>query len=300
MDVTQLRYFLKTAETLNYTRAAESLFITRQSLRQALANLEKEIGAPLFLNEKNHLSLTGYGEYLLFSGRDVVQSFDDMTAELSRLVSRQSTLRLAFSVSLLTFLLTGAERMVKEFQARFPHLRIEVQNLPADEVVDAALNGEIDCGCVLQMPCSRPGCRVHALKTFPAAVDFGDRLALHGREAVTVRDLAEIPLIGMGSLEKVALPLWEDCRREGIRLNYQTVPNAIDAFYHIQHSHSAGLDVYSPGDEADIPNVKTALLPGYIWELALLCPETSPAAHLSQIFCRYLQEEYLPRMEEVV
>ena len=66
MDITQLRYFLKTAETLNYTRAAEGLFITRQSLRQALGNLEKEIGAPLFRNEKNHLSLTEYGEYLLF------------------------------------------------------------------------------------------------------------------------------------------------------------------------------------------------------------------------------------------
>lgn len=300
MDITQLRYFLKTAETLNYTRAAEGLFITRQSLRQALANLESEVGAPLFLNEKNHLSLTEYGEYLAFTGRDVVRSFDDMTAELSRLVSRQSTLRLAFSVSLLTFLLTGAERMVREFQTKFPHLHIQVQNLPADAVVDAALRGEVDCGCVLQMPCPRPGCTVQVLKSFPAAVDFGDKMSLFGREAVTPRDLAEIPLIGMGSLEKVAVPLWEDCQREGITLNYQTVPNAIDAFYHIQHSLSAGLDIYFEKDEADIPNVMPSHLSGYTWELALLCPEASPAAHLSRIFCQYLQEEYLPRMEEIV
>lgn len=300
MDITQLRYFLKTAETLNYTRAAESLFITRQSLRQALANLEAEIGAPLFLNEKNHLSLTEHGEYLAFAGGDVVQSFDAMTTELSRLVNQQSTLRVALSVSLLTFLLNGIEGVFKSFQDKFPHLQLEVLPLPADEVVDAALNGEIDCGCVLQMPCPRPGCTVHVLKSYPVAVDFGDKMPLFGRETVTLHDLKGVPLVGMGSLEKVAFPLWEDCRREGLKLNYQTMPNAIDAFYHIQHSLSAGLDIYYPAEEADIPNTRGSLLPDYTWELALLCPEASPAAHLSRIFCRYLQEEYLPKMDETV
>ena len=43
MDITQIRYFLKTAELLNYTRAAEQLFITRQSLRQAIAAMEAEL-----------------------------------------------------------------------------------------------------------------------------------------------------------------------------------------------------------------------------------------------------------------
>ena len=44
MDITQIRYFLKTAELLNYTRAAEQLFITRQSLRQAIAHLPEREG----------------------------------------------------------------------------------------------------------------------------------------------------------------------------------------------------------------------------------------------------------------
>ena len=35
MDITQLRYFLVTAETLNYTKAAEQLYMSRQALRQA-------------------------------------------------------------------------------------------------------------------------------------------------------------------------------------------------------------------------------------------------------------------------
>lgn len=292
MDITQLRYFLKTAETLNYTRAAEAMFITRQSLRQSLGNLEAEVGAPLFRNEKNHLTLTEYGEYLAFSAAEVVARFDAMAQELSRLVSQQAGLRVAVSVSLLTFLLNGIESVFKSFQDKFPHLQLEVLTLTADQVVDAALSGEADCGILLQMPCPRPGCTVHVLKTFPAAVDFGDQMPLFGREAVTVRDLAGVPLVGMGSLEKVALPLWEDCRREGVTLSYQAMPNAIDAFYNIQHSLHAGLDVYFEKDDADIPNVMSSRLSGYAWELAILCPDSSPSARLAHLLCRHLEESY--------
>ena len=58
----------KTAELLNYSRAAEDLLIARQSLRQSVGALEEEIGKPLFVNTKNHLSLTEYGEYLYVAG----------------------------------------------------------------------------------------------------------------------------------------------------------------------------------------------------------------------------------------
>lgn len=292
MDITQLRYFLKTAETLNYTRAAEGLFITRQSLRQAIANLEEEIGAPLFENEKNHLSLTEYGAYLAFAATDVVGRFDAMAGDMDRLVSHRSELRVSFAISLLPFLLKGIDGLLKEFQSKFPHLRLEVTNLPADGVVDAALAGEIDCGCVLQMPCSRPGCNVKVLRTYQAAVDFGLQMPLYGRDIVHPKDLAGVPLIGMGSLEKIAVPLWEDCRRKGIELSYQPMPDAIDTFYHIQHSLAAGLDIYYTPEDVDIPNLYTSLLPGYTWELAFLLPEASPARGMALLFCRFLEERY--------
>ena len=93
MDITQIRYFLKTAELLNYSRAAEQLFIARQSLRQSIAALEKELGLPLFSNEHNRLSLTQYGAYLAVSGAEAVQAFDNMLAGFERFANRQTQLR---------------------------------------------------------------------------------------------------------------------------------------------------------------------------------------------------------------
>lgn len=72
MNISQLRYFLKTAELLNYTQAAEALFITRQSLRQAIASMEEELGVPLFDITHNHLTLTGEGDYLRISAAKVI------------------------------------------------------------------------------------------------------------------------------------------------------------------------------------------------------------------------------------
>ena len=65
MELTPLRYFTATARHLNYTRAAEELFLSRQALRQSIQTLEKELGTPLFGIQKNHLHLTPAGEFLL-------------------------------------------------------------------------------------------------------------------------------------------------------------------------------------------------------------------------------------------
>ena len=61
-NVAQLKYFLKTTELLNYSRAAEELLIARQSLRQSVGALGEEIGKLLLIKTKNHLSLTEYGD----------------------------------------------------------------------------------------------------------------------------------------------------------------------------------------------------------------------------------------------
>ena len=51
MNLFYLRYFVTLAHVKHYTKAAEQLCITQPSLSHAIAQMEKELGVPLF--EKN-------------------------------------------------------------------------------------------------------------------------------------------------------------------------------------------------------------------------------------------------------
>ena len=304
MDITQLRYFLRTAETLNYSRAAESLFITRQSLRQAVANLEEELGAPLFRNDRNHLSLTECGTFLALRGVEVIRDFDALCADTARLAQRQVKLRVAFSESLSPLLLPDLPKLLQRFRTQFPHVPLEVFRWDMDRVVEAAEAGEVDCGCVLQMPCEHPGCKMWKLETFPALLDYGQDSPLRNREEgpFLLKELEGVPCIGMGSPQRFLRPLWEDCRRQGIWLNYQAEPNTINTFYQIQNSLAAGFDIFmgEPLQDGQLGNrpIYAIPLPEYTFDLVLLCPERRPNAGLTELFCRFFAEQLRAPVEE--
>ena len=58
MNTKQIEYVLAIAEEKNISRAAERLFVSQSALSQSLINLEKEIGAPLFVRDQREMKLT--------------------------------------------------------------------------------------------------------------------------------------------------------------------------------------------------------------------------------------------------
>lgn len=296
MDITQLRYFLKAAATLNYTQAAESLFISRQALRQALTTLEQELGQPLFENHRNHLSLTQYGEYLALSCADVVKDFEYMQDDVKRFFQQKVPLRFAFSVSLTPYLLPGLEQFVlRDFALHYPQIALQSLSLTSDQVIDAVERRETDCGCVLQMPVPCHDCSVTVIRTSPVALNSGENSPYRGRPEITLEELAMIPVIGMGSLEKIARPLWDDCQRLGITLDYHPIPNTIDAIYQVKNGYASSLTTCVPdwnkNKNLTFGRIQTVVR-GYTWELVLICPKDSPAYHSARLLASYIADYY--------
>ncbi len=291
MNLMQLRYFLKTAELLNYSRAAEELLIARQSLRQSVAALEEEIGRPLFTNTRNHLALTEHGAYLALAGQEVLERWDAMEAGLQQLLSRSSRLRLGFSTTLEPFILPNTDVLLRSFRARFPDVQLTVLRMLNDEVIEAVGAGELDAGFVLQMACERPGCRVDVFREFEVALDHFDPEVFGGRRRVGLADLQGVPCLGMGSLAVTMPPLWADCRREGIEFPYRIVSATLDAFYQMKHSSVVGFDIL----KTDVPEFsweRTAVLEGYRWQVGLLSAVRGPDPNLIRLFFRFMKQEY--------
>lgn len=66
MTIQQLQYFLALAETLNFSKVAESMHVSQPNLSHSISSLEQELGAKLFVRQrgkKAELSLDGRAFY---------------------------------------------------------------------------------------------------------------------------------------------------------------------------------------------------------------------------------------------
>ncbi len=64
MDEVKLRCFMVLAETLNFTKTAEKVFMTQQAVSRSIAALEKELGLKLFERSTRSVHLTPEGQKL--------------------------------------------------------------------------------------------------------------------------------------------------------------------------------------------------------------------------------------------
>ena len=64
MEIRQLKYFAAVADTLNFSRAAETLFISQSALSKQVADLERELGMVLLQRDKRSVRLTPAGKVI--------------------------------------------------------------------------------------------------------------------------------------------------------------------------------------------------------------------------------------------
>lgn len=72
MELRQLRYFVAVADTLNFTRAAESMYVSQSALSKQISELEQEMGVTLFERDKRNVALTQAGRILLPEAKNIL------------------------------------------------------------------------------------------------------------------------------------------------------------------------------------------------------------------------------------
>lgn len=72
MELRHLEYFVAVAEQLNFSRAAEMLYVTQPLLSQQIAELEKELGVVLLSRNRRSVRLTNAGLALLSEARIIL------------------------------------------------------------------------------------------------------------------------------------------------------------------------------------------------------------------------------------
>jgi DNA-binding transcriptional LysR family regulator len=140
----QVRYFLASARTLNFTRAAEECAVSQPSLTRAIQMLEAEFGGELFQRERGLTHLTDLGIKMLPL---VQQCFDSAIAAKSLANALKSgavtPLKLALSSSINIAILLP---QLTELSRCFAGMELRLSRGAAVEIADHLRRGGADFG----------------------------------------------------------------------------------------------------------------------------------------------------------
>ncbi|MCV2868909.1 LysR family transcriptional regulator [Defluviimonas sp. WL0002] len=148
-----LRAFRVVAEQGSLAEAAGVLGRTPSAVSMTLAQLEANIGAPLFETDRKN-RLTKLGELILAEAVRATDVFDSSTGTIRRLTtSIAGTVRIAAVPSVIATLLPGA---IARFRESHPEVRLEISDLDSDSVRQRIRFDQADIG-ILTASVDEPG-----------------------------------------------------------------------------------------------------------------------------------------------
>lgn len=141
MDLQSLYYFSELAKNLHFTRTAEKLFISQQTLSNHIARLEDYYGTPLFYRRPK-LSLTFAGEQVLRFSQELTRQHENLHDILSEITKEQQGL-IRFGASTLR-MSTSLPDILPAFSEKFPKVEIRLTDARAAQLEQLLLEGNLD------------------------------------------------------------------------------------------------------------------------------------------------------------
>ncbi|BDD06997.1 LysR family transcriptional regulator [Aureibacter tunicatorum] len=153
MELRHLRYFLAVAEELNFTKAAEKLFISQPPLSRQIKELEEEVGARLFDRNNKSVILTEAGKFFQIEARKILNQLEATTIKTKKIADNISgEYKIAYTSSTFTNEVT---RLVNQLTKLFPFLNIKLFEASSSRQVQALEQERLDFG-ILRAPVMSP------------------------------------------------------------------------------------------------------------------------------------------------
>lgn len=141
MELRQLRYFAKAAETLNFSDAAKALNIAQSSLSQQIKQLEDELDVLLFLRNNHSIRLTEAGKEMLPFALRTIHDAETCTDRIRDLQKLQTgTLNIGVTHSFSPIL----TETVISFMGMFPHIKLNIIYKPMSELMEFLHKRDLD------------------------------------------------------------------------------------------------------------------------------------------------------------
>ena len=261
MEIRVLRYFLETAREGNMTRAAERLFISQPTMSKQLKELERELGAKLFIRSNYSIRLTAAGMLLRDRAEDILSLVDKTEAEFKSLEETNSgDIFVGAPESEAMSLFAEA---VHSLQKNYPRIRCNIYSGNLSNVCERLDKGLLDFAIVMSyVALSKYNYLELPMKdTWGILMPKDDPLA--GKKEFTVSDLDKLPLICSRQWIDQESPRWlgSAVKEMNIVATYNLVYNG-SVMVRAGMGYAVVLDkLVSTGEESDLTFIPLSGVP---------------------------------------
>ena len=191
MELRQLRYFAKAAETLNFSHAANCLNIAQSSLSQQIKQLEDELGTQLFIRDSHSIRMTEAGEEMLpFALRTIhdAEVCADRIRDLRKMLT--GTLNIGVTHSFSPILTESVIYFIKTY----PKIKVNIVYKQMNELMELLSNHELDFVLAFKPIQPLPNVESHILFQNTLSAIVGNNHPLASKDKVSISELEKYDL----------------------------------------------------------------------------------------------------------
>lgn len=217
-----LKYFTAVAEEEHFTRAAAKLFITQPALSKAMANLEKQIGVPLFIKQGRNIKLTHFGEILKEQTMRATQTIEDAVAKINSMANNDTGMIRVSSI--FTLGTNFVPQLLSEYMVHYNKVHLHYTQKATTEIINDIIDESADIGFCGEFIYDEFLMNVERklLLTEELYVVVSKKHKLAGKKSVKFRDIVEETFIGWNDSTGIALSINNALKKNGITTNLNT------------------------------------------------------------------------------
>ena len=191
----RLKYFIRLAETLNFTKAASDCFIVQTAMSRQIAALENELGVVLFKRDTHSVQLTPAGQEFYWHAIKIVGNFEHALERIQQVSQKEDrSLRIGIG-PYEQFLLAP---VLKKFVRRHPDVVLLLEQYNYEKLAKGFMEGAYDALVCINHCAERvKGCSKVCVYNGPWGVICGSQSELYSRESITPEDLRGQVLVNM-------------------------------------------------------------------------------------------------------
>lgn len=211
------KVFYFVAKNKNISKAANELMISQPAVSKTLKNLEDQMGCSLFSRGKNGVNLTEEGFVLYNEVKNAIEIIDNANSKVNEMIDLEAgILNIGISNTLTKqFLLP----YIKEFNNKYPKVKIKIHTEPTYELITKARNGLVDF-IILNLPYNIPDDFLKEnLKEIHDCFVASNNFSNLKNKTIKLEELNNYPLILLAKGSNGRYFLDDICSKLNIKLN---------------------------------------------------------------------------------